>query len=423
MLTIMRQTTFLIVVMTIAAPAAGEDSRPYSVFASFEAMVRAPSPKLPKAVAVTAGPKFHWFSFYDMPQFDPSGRYLLGMEVDFENRSPKPDDEIRIGLIDLQAGNRWQEIGRTNAWGWQQGCRLQWRRRSNDEILWNERLDGRFVCRIHNIRTGKSRILPTPVYNVAPDGRTAIFYAFERVAFRGYGFEGVKDSFANERAPEASGVFSVDLDTGHSKLIVSLSKLARLRQPDPYPDTQGNLYCMQAHWNPSGTRFLVFSRRSLAKDLGTVVFTAAADGSDIRRVNRDLSHYDWADDETLLFWDPAKNGYCLYKDNGRGESSVLWRAPNGHQTYLPGRQWLITDTYPHDGIKHLYLYHIPSKSFVPLGRFDSPAAYEHEWRCDLHPRLSPDGRRVVVDSVHGGNGRQMYLVDIGPILDAPPSSR
>ena len=51
--------------------------------------------------AITNGPKFHWFGYYDKLQFDPTGRYVLGMEVNFEHRSPAPTDEIRIGMIDL----------------------------------------------------------------------------------------------------------------------------------------------------------------------------------------------------------------------------------------------------------------------------------------------------------------------------------
>ena len=41
---------------------------------------------------ITRGPKHHWFGYYDKLQFDPSGRYVLGMEVDFEHRSPTADD-------------------------------------------------------------------------------------------------------------------------------------------------------------------------------------------------------------------------------------------------------------------------------------------------------------------------------------------
>jgi len=49
---------------------------------------------------------------------------------------------------------------------------------------------------------------------------------------------------------------------------------------------------------------------------------------------------------------------------------------------------------------------------VELGGFHQPQDFEWEWRCDLHPRFSPDGKSVVIDSTHGGDGRQMYLVDI-----------
>ena len=75
---------------------------------------------------ITKGPKYHWFGYYDKLQFDPSSRYVLGMEVDFEHRSPKPEDEIRVGVIDTGDKDRWTELGTTRAWNWQQGCMLQW---------------------------------------------------------------------------------------------------------------------------------------------------------------------------------------------------------------------------------------------------------------------------------------------------------
>jgi hypothetical protein len=64
---------------------------------------------------VTVGPNFHWFGYYDKLQFDPSGRYLLGMEVGFEHRSPQSDDMIKIGVVDLADDNRWIELGESRA--------------------------------------------------------------------------------------------------------------------------------------------------------------------------------------------------------------------------------------------------------------------------------------------------------------------
>ena len=89
---------------------------------------------------------------------------------------------------------------------------------------------------------------------------------------------------------------------------------------------------------------------------------------------------------------------------------------NGHCTYLPGNKWILNDAYPDkQRNQNPYLYHVASGRRVPLGSFHSPKEYTGEWRCDLHPRFSPDGRRVTIDSPHAG-GRQMYLIDISAIV-------
>ena len=58
---------------------------------------------------------------------------------------------------------------------------------------------------------------------------------------------------------------------------------------------------------------------------------------------------------------------------------------------------------------------LPTEKFIPLAAFPSPPEYKDEWRCDTHPRLSPDGKWVCFDSAHAP-GRQMYLMEISPFL-------
>ena len=53
---------------------------------------------------------------------------------------------------------------------------------------------------------------------------------------------------------------------------------------------------------------------------------------------------------------------------------------------------------------------------VPLGAFRSPPEYTGEWRCDTHPRFSPDGRTVAIDSPHSGEGRQLHVIDLTAIV-------
>ena len=78
----------------------------------------------PPVRALTRQPGFHWFGYYDKFQFDLTDRYVLGMRVGFEHRTPRPDDEIEIGMVDLLNGDRWIRLGSSRAWCWQQGCML-----------------------------------------------------------------------------------------------------------------------------------------------------------------------------------------------------------------------------------------------------------------------------------------------------------
>ncbi|MHC4866936.1 MAG: hypothetical protein ACYTEX_22895, partial [Planctomycetota bacterium] len=84
-------------------------------------------------------------------------------------------------------------------------------------------------------------------------------------------------------------------------------------------------------------------------------------------------------------------------------------------------EWILNDTYPDEQrMQHLYLYHVPTGRKVTLGRFYSPPQYTGEWRTDTHPRFSPDGRKIVIDSAHAGNGRQLYCIDISKIVGLKP---
>ena len=85
---------------------------------------------------------------------------------------------------------------------------------------------------------------------------------------------------------------------------------------------------------------------------------------------------------------------------------------NGHCSYLPDSNWILNDTYPTgNSYQELYLYHCLTNSKTRLVSFPALLVYKGEWRCDLHPRFSRDGRWVSVDSAHQ-NGRQIYIVEL-----------
>lgn len=371
--------------------------------------------EVPKAWPITKPPGFHWFGYYDKFQFDPSNRYALGMRVGFEHRLYTGDDVIKIGMVDLEDNNRWIDLGESRAWSWQQGCMLQWRPGSRHEIVWNDRDGDRFVCRVLDIETRRVRTLPMAAGTISSCGRFALCEDYSRIwEFRpGYAYAGIPDSHARQSAPAETGVWRMDMDTGDVEQIVSLATLVEIQYPGQTPNDRH--YVNHLAWNPTGERFLMFNRWA-GKGQPTRVFSAAGDGSDLRLLSaHSASHWTWRDAEHVLIW--AEGAYRLYRDDGSGEPiKTLWEHPNGHQSYVPetNNEWLLTDTYPCGDTpkQELCLYHIPSRRKKVVASLDAPKDYRGEWRCDLHPRLSRDATKVIVDSPHGGNGRQMYLFDI-----------
>lgn len=375
--------------------------------------------------AITRGPRFHWFGYYDKLQFDPTGRYALGMEVDFEHRSPKADDVIRIGMVDLQDNDRWIELGTSRAWNWQQGCMFQWVPGSATEAIWNDRLEDHFVCHILDVKSGKQRTLPHPVYALSPDGRWAVATDFRRLndTRPGYGYCGIVDPNRDVAAPEDAGIWKVDLRTGQRSLLLSLAEATQVPQPGGFSEGA-------KHWfnhllvAPDGRRFTFLHRwrgQAEGRSWKTRMFTASADGGGLHLLipSGKVSHFIWRDPSHILayagYGPEAKEWrFQVFEDLAdKAETLEGMPAQDGHCTYLPGNEWVLCDSYPdRERNQHLYLYHVATGRTTPLGGFYMAPEYQGEWRCDTHPKCSPDGRSVAIDSPHEGNGRQMYLIDL-----------
>jgi len=375
---------------------------------------------------ITRGPKHHWFGYYDKFEFDPTDRYVLGMEVDFEHRSPRADDEIRIGMVDLEDGDRWIDLGATTAWCWQQGCMLQWLPGSGHEIVWNDREDGQYVCRILDIKSGKRRTVGHPIYSVSPDGRTAVAPDFRRIndVRPGYGYVGFSDPDSDELAPDKSGIVRIDLETGKHDLIISLAQIAAMGTiPKLKPGIKH--YFNHLLFSPDGSRFVFLHRwRYPEGNRLSRMITARPDGSDIYILDDNgwTSHFIWTDNRHILAWSDQPShgqGYYMFEDRAPGMQNIGKQAmpTDGHCNCLPESDWIVNDTYPDaDRMQEIYLYYPERDARISLGKFLSPSPYTGEWRCDTHPRLNRDGTKIVFDSPHGDEGRQLHLIDIGNIV-------
>ena len=374
--------------------------------------------------AVTHGPNHHFFGYYDMLQWDATGRYMLGLETTFMDRPPEPKDPAVIGLIDTENDYRWQPLTETHAWNWQQSTRLQWLASAPDcEIIYNDLTEDGFIAVIMDGHSGERRTLPRPVNIVSHDGTAALPLNFSRVHhFRpGYGYPGVDDPSINEPAPAEDGVFWMDTQTGENRLIVSFEQLVAL---EPRADFVG-----ASHWvnhleiSTDDQRCSILHRWTLPTGRwGTRLITANMDGSGLYLLNdHDMtSHYDWRDGSHILAFAThplAGNRFYVFPDKSQEAELLGEMMPkdDGHCSYSPDRRWVLNDTYPDkQQLRTLMLYEVAADRRIDLGKFYSPAREPSQLRCDLHPRWNRDGTRICFDGVHEGS-RQIYLVDVGEV--------
>jgi hypothetical protein len=376
--------------------------------------------------AVTSGPKAHFFGYYDKCPWDAAGRLLLGMEIDYCDRQPGPGDELTVGMIDLEQGDRFVPLDRTAAWSWQQGTMLQWVGPVPDrEVIYNGVDDDRYVAIVRDVRSGASRTLPRPIYAIDAAGTKAVTLDFDRLnrLRPGYGYNAIPEASPEDPAPEDAGIYAMDLASGENSLIIPIS-WAAANQPDDRFAPEAHHWFNHLQFNPSGSFFIFLHRWGKpGSRWGTRMYVARPDGSDIRLIQDTgmVSHFDWRDDRTILAWSTMPdrgNAFYLFDiETGAIEvmgPDVLPR--DGHCSYSPDRRWVLNDTYPDaDRMQTLMLYRPEDDLRVEVGKFHLPPELTGPVRCDLHPRWNRDGTRVCIDSAHVDATRQLYVVDVSAI--------
>ncbi len=373
----------------------------------------------------------YFFGYYDLQPFNLSEKYHLTHKAPFMDRLQVKGDRCEIGMIEMENG-KYHTLTETGAWNFQQGSMLSWSfTDAENEIVYNDILDGDYVGVVMNIQTGKKRYLEKPVATLSPSGKHAISINFGRLYdFRpGYGYAEYPDPFYNENHSKDDGIFLIDMETGKAKLIISLDELWNFCGDHFAEDKKLNVNHIT--FNTDGTRF-VFLLRNFPPPGGkheTALITANTDGSDMYMLYGwgVHSHYFWMDPETLMIYQARKevpegistwNTFIL-KDKTQEMRVVadgIFRHDN-HMVLTPDRKLSIHDTYPEaDGNQWLRLYNEKTDICHRICAFPCPPLREMghvDLRCDLHPRFDRSGKRLTVDSICEGF-RGIYMVDIDP---------
>jgi Tol biopolymer transport system component len=360
-----------------------------------------------------------FYGYFGLQPWSGDGRRYL-----FHRWRARDGGRIAVCAREAASGSV-QVLGESSAWNFQQGSMAQWIRHEGAEcVIFNDAADGQLVCRIV-APDGVERRHPWPVQALHPGANEALSLNYRRLARirPEYGYDVEVGNFSAEQPPERDGLWRVDLDSGTARLVVSLAELSALQPRADMGSAEHKVN--HAVYSPAGTRFVFMHRWLGPNGKFSRLYVADSDGSGLRMLldHRMVSHYAWRDERRLLVWARApEHGdryYLLDVTTGAREACCagkLDRFGDGHPSFSPDGQWIVTDSYPDRGrMRRLLLCRPDDCVVIEAGAFHSPWRYDGPERCDLHPRWNRDGTRVSIDSSHEGV-RWTYVVDVSRLV-------
>lgn len=373
-----------------------------------------------------------FFGYYDLQPFNADESLHLAHRSSFRNRLQFKEDAVDVGFLEMATG-KFHLLDTTYAWNFQQGAMLQWNPQATDrEVIFNTLLDGQQRGVVMDIYSGKKRYLDRPVANVSRDGKYALSINMSRLYnFRpGYGYAFPEDPFYYKNHAADDGVFLMDMDTGKSKLVLSLQQIWEFS--GSFFSKDEKMIINHITFNPDASRFVALVRNFPASGQRhmTALITANRDGSDLFLLSDYgvQSHYYWMNNRDIIFYNDGKelpyqkgwcNNYILTDKTHEGKilADGFWYYDN-HMSFSPDGKLMITDSYPDSHqMQPLQLYHVEKDVCANIGRFYSMPSSVTDVRCDLHPRWSRTGKSITFDSTHE-SFRGIYRIDLPEDVDA-----
>jgi len=356
-----------------------------------------------------------FFGYYDKYATDKNDRIHLFHQVDFFTRPPVEKDKAKIGICEIETG-KVEIVDETYAWNFQQGSMLQFL--DDERIVYNYR-EKEFIAKIYNLRNGKVEFLPKAVSALSPDGKYAVGINFSRLAkWRpGYGYEGLKDRFEDEKWPEKDGIYIIDVEQKKAELIIPLSLMLDFRKEKGVEESYG--WFNHTLFSPSSKRFIFLNRWKKDNEVShkTRLFTSDIEGKEIYDLLDAyfISHFAWKNEKEIIVWAEinGERGFWILEDKTgkiRKVSDKIQKI-DGHCSYSKDEKIILYDTYPIDNYRYLKLFYTEREEEKILGKFYSPPEIGGEIRCDLHPRWSRSEKFISFDSLHEGF-RGVYIYKI-----------
>ncbi len=356
-----------------------------------------------------------FFGYYDLNQFSSDNSTIL-VHVIPKDADPSIDS-AEIGMFQLQSG-AYSFITKTHAWCWQQGSRLRWHPTLADHILYNDAVEGHYVCIDYDLRRSTiSKIYEMPLYDIDKNFTYGLSLDFMYLQEKrpGYGYNNIS---VKHQRNKYNGIYKFSFINNEKSLILPYdSIIAGVKEPDKYEH-----YLNHISISPDGNKFIFFHiyNNNTALTWYTRLLVADQYGNNLSVLEDQykVSHYTWVGNDKLIITCYAGNKQFYeiinLKDRKKTVLSSMLNL-DGHPSIYSDSQ-LISDTYPmKDNFQSLLLiddYDCSDCRKKVLARMYHNPFFNGEKRCDLHPRLSADKHYVSVDTSCFNGIRQCIVFDL-----------
>ena len=354
-----------------------------------------------------------FFGFHDVTPFSADNRQMLSNRLTIPLRMPTKKDKLEVGVWSGKDYDEWTHIGETTAWNYHKGCRLQWL--PGGRCIYNIAENDRLKACIHNMKTGEDTHVDWPIDTASHDGIRATSFSYERLNLMmpGYGYVwGDDDAHLCCNAPEETGLCLVDLENNRRELLLSLRDVAAI-QPEDGMDGAFH-FVTHTEFSPDD-RFISMLHRwyhGTFRRTRMLVYDTVDKQVYVSPTTGMVSHYVWNGEGGIVAYCRVEDvdSHVFFTDHTMKE----WKRcgyprlnSDGHHHFINNRKFVV-DTYP-DKYRHAKIFSVDVdtdevKLLVDVKspkKFVSPNEQKH-WRCDLHPRVSPDGTLLSFDSVYNG---------------------
>ena len=387
---------------------------------------------------ITFGPKHHYYGYIghvgNIP-WNRSGRYLVALRTDFQDRLPAPDEAAEIVLLDASREYRVTVLDRTLAWNPQQGTMLYWNPEAPEtQFFFNDRdpETGKPFCVLYDLSAGdpgrrikEYRFDDTPIGNsgVRWKGGSFLGVNYARLArLRPVtGYPEAYDWTVGVNRPEDDGVFLVDAASGEKRLLVSYRRMADALRPSR-PDVDDRaLFINHTLWNRDCDRIYFFARADFeTKERIDAPFTIRPDGTGLTLHERHIGgHPEWAEGRLLVGRDG--DNQILYDTDSQsivgtlGDPSILPK-PEGDIALSPDGDVLVNG-FGAGGRNYYAFYRRSDGAHARSEGFDRNGWVKGPLRLDPAPCWNRTGDRIVFPAIANDpeRTRQMFQLKFGAV--------